>query len=640
MIRRTSRTAIALTTTAVAVALTPMTLPSPAAGAACTSPVRYAASTNTIYLVARQVFTPSAIKQACPSAPITQVDAARRVWQLDADLVLQNGSTLRLHGAAAGGEVDTLRLRSRASGAAAEVTQLMASHGTVDLRSTHVTSWDDVAGRPDGDPAVPAGGARGRAFIRVLSTLAADGRTPLESRLDIVDSEVSHLGYYAAESYGVTYKSRPCARTAPQLCARVKVTGSQVRSHFHHNYMGTYTWGARDMTFRENRYEHNVSYGLDPHDASSNLVIQGNTFAYNGNHGVICSQQCDRLRIVDNVSHDNGRRPWMGPTGDSDVPGQVHGIMIHRGVTNTVISGNRVWNHPNGAGIAIFDSAGNTVTGNRLDNNMVGVRLSVGSARNTISRNTVRRSTKYGIFLFKGTDAPTYSTSSGRPTGNLFDQNTIQGAGANLVKFTDADGNRIVRGAVTGGTGPLLFTNSAGTVLDATRLPAGQAIQLAASSVTVAEPAGPIRLALDAASTADVTSASGRVFTAGAGGPATTATPAGTRLHLAAGATVTPHPVTVLPSSGTATVTATGPAAVRVTGQPAGASTAFTVRGLRPGARYVARRDGAEVATVTADDAGVVRFTAAPPTGGPHEYAVVPAPAGAPAPVSGPAAGS
>lgn len=612
MIRRSARTVTVLTATA-AVVLSPAGLPAPASAAACTAPVRYAASTNTIYLVARQVYTLGSIKQACPTAPIVQVDPARRVWQLDADLVLRNGGTLRLHG----GEVDTLRLRSRPSGAATEVSQIMADHGTIELRSTSVTSWDDLAGRPDGDASVPAGGTRGRAFIRALSTLAADGRTPLESRLDIVDSDVSYLGYYGAESYGIIYKSRPCARTAPELCARVKVSGSQVGSRFHHNYMGTYTWGARDMAFRGNRYEHNESYGLDPHDASSNLVIEGNTFAYNGNHGVICSQRCDRLRIVDNESHDNGRRPWAGPTGDSDVPGQVHGIMIHRGVTNTVISGNRVWNHPHGAGIAIFDSAGNTVTGNHLDGNMVGVRLSVGSARNTISHNEIRSSGRYGVFLFKGTDVPTYSTSSGRPTGNVFDANTIEGAGADLVKFTDADGNRIAGATASGG--PLVFVNSAGTVLAGVRLPARQDVELVGSSVTVAEPSGPLRFSLDAASTADLTSASGRVF---AGGPATTATPAGTRLRLTGDAAVTPHPVTVMPSSGTAAVTATGPAAVRVTGQAAGASIAFTVSGLHSQARYTVRRDGAVLATVTADEAGVARFTATAPTTGAHEYTV------------------
>src|SRR4051794_17297414 len=81
----------------------------PAEAVACTSPVRYATSTNTIYLVTTQSFTLTSIKTACPGAPIELVDPVNKVWELDADLILQNGSSLVLHGAAATspGDVDT-----------------------------------------------------------------------------------------------------------------------------------------------------------------------------------------------------------------------------------------------------------------------------------------------------------------------------------------------------------------------------------------------------------------------------------------------------------------------------------------------------------------------------------------------------
>jgi mannuronan 5-epimerase len=583
---------------ALSVLLAPVVAPAPAHAAPCTSPVRYAASTNTIYLVARQAYTLGDIKRACPSVPLVQVDAAKRVWQLNGDLVLQNGSTLTLHGGAAGGDVDTLRLRSLASNRPTEVSQLMANHGTLSLKSTAVTSWDDAANGPDTDVRASAG-ARGRAFIRVLSTQGAGGAA-LESRMDIVDSEVSYLGYYAAESYGVTYKSRPCSRENVALCAKVKVGGSQINSRFHHNYMGTYTWGARDMSFRGSRYEHNASYGLDPHDVSSNLDIERNTFAHNGNHGVICSQLCDKLRIVDNVSHDNGRRPWSGPAGDSDVKGQVHGIMIHRGVTNTLISGNRVWNHPNGAGIAIFDSAGNTVTDNRLDNNMVGIRLSVGAAENTISHNVVRRSGKYGVFMFKGTDLPAYTTVSGRPTGNVFDRNTVEGAG-NPVKLTDSDATTFSGGRITGGQGPLVLANS---------------------SATIADPAGALRFDLDGTSSVQVTNRTGRLL-----GANTVVTPNGSRLRLKGPVTTTvgSQPITVLPSAGRATAnpvaaTMAAPAGVRISGQPPQALVTFTVSGLHQGVRYTVLRNGAEIKTATADASGGVRFTDAPPSSAAYTY--------------------
>jgi hypothetical protein len=174
----------------------------------------------------------------------------------------------------------------------------------------------------------------------------------------INNSELDHLGYYAAESYGVAYKTRGCDHTNLSVCTKVGVYGSETNSRFHNNFMGTYTWGAKGLVFTNNEYDHNVMYGLDPHDVSISLTIDHNHFDYNGDHGVICSQRCDSLTITNNESDHNGMVPFMGPTGDSDTPGQVHGIMIHRGVTNTVISGNYVHDQPNGAGIAIFDRAG------------------------------------------------------------------------------------------------------------------------------------------------------------------------------------------------------------------------------------------------------------------------------------------
>jgi parallel beta-helix repeat protein len=446
--------------------------------------------------------------------------------------------------------------------------------------------------------------------------------------MDIVDSELSYLGYYAAESYGVTYKSRPCVRTDPALCAKVKVSGSQINSNFHHNYMGTFTWGARDMVFRGSRYENNIAYGLDPHDASSNLTIDRNTFAYNGHHGVICSQRCDRLTITNNESHDNGRNPWRGPNDDSDVLGQVQGIMLHRGVTNSVISDNRVWNQPNGAGIAIFDSVGNTVTRNQLDNNMVGIRLSVGSARNTISNNVVRRSAQYAFFLYKGTDVASYSTPSSRPTGNVFDANTLDGSGINAVKFTDSDGNRITNSTITGAPGPLVFVNSAGTTIDAVRLPSGQAIELTSSTLTIANPSAGMRITVDPQSTVDVTSSRGTTFATGAGGPATTVTPTGSRLRLTsntagtAPVTVTPQSFAVLPSTGTAAAMATGALDVRISGQAASKPISFTVSGLRKGTAYTIRRGAKVLAVATADAAGQVKFTDSPPSSAGYDYQV------------------
>jgi parallel beta-helix repeat protein len=398
--------------------------------------------------------------------------------------------------------------------------------------------------------------------------------------------------------------------------------------------MGTYTWGAKDMVFTNNEYDHNVMYGLDPHDVSINLTIDHNRFDNNGDHGVICSQLCDRLTITNNESDHNGMVPFKGPTGDADTPGQVHGIMIHRGVTNTVISGNNVHDQPNGAGIAIFDSAGNTVTNNTVANNQYGVRISVGSANNSITNNTITGSSQYGVFLYKGSDLPSYTTANGHPTSNVFDANTISGTGSNAVKFTEADSNTISNSVFSNTGGSLLFNLSSGNVLTNVTLPAGQRISVTGSStgpgsLTVAQAPGPFSISVDADSSAELTSPTGQLFSVGAGNIAAAVTPSGSDAHLTSvilgttgGVNVTPQRISVVPASGSASALATGPAAVRLSGQVAGTSVAFTVGGLTAGGNYTVKRDGAALTHVTADATGTVAFSDAPPTGNPTNYTV------------------
>src|SRR4051794_11453727 len=74
----------------------------PAGAVSCTGQVRYAASTNTIYLTSGELNLPD-IVAICPSAPLVQVTTG--VWELRANLVLQTGAILHVKGATAGGTV-------------------------------------------------------------------------------------------------------------------------------------------------------------------------------------------------------------------------------------------------------------------------------------------------------------------------------------------------------------------------------------------------------------------------------------------------------------------------------------------------------------------------------------------------------
>lgn len=473
--------------------------------AACGGGVRYASTSNTTYLTEAKTYTLTDVAANCTSAPLRQVDAATKTWLLSSDLVLQNGATLALKGSAAGGDVNTLRIRSRATNALAEVQAITAQYGTIEADAVTVTSWDDVAGGPDTKADFVSGATlRGRAFVRALSYVDAGGAAR-QSRMTINNSTFTNLGYYAAESYGVSYKSRQCGRANPAACATAPVTGWQKNSTFSKNYMGLYLWGASNMEFTGNRYLDNVSYGWDGHDVATNLVVTGNRFEGNGNHGWICSQLCDNLTVTGNVAARNGMVPWSGPDPDKEAAGQVHGMMLHRGITKTVLADNTVTDHPNGAGIAVFDTRGAVIRNNMVQRAKYGIRLSVGARENRFENNTVAGSTSYAVYTYAGSDAPAY-TPTVRPTANRFVGNTIDGSGSSVIKLGDSDAftfdNNVLRNLTT----PIELTRAANHVLTGNTLPSGQLFRLrgtssSPTSVTITPGAG-VRIDRDAYSTA------------------------------------------------------------------------------------------------------------------------------------------
>jgi mannuronan 5-epimerase len=599
----------------------------PAEAAACTSPVKYASTSNTIYLLTAQPWTPSAIKAACPAAPLQEVDPAHQIWELRADLVLNNGATLQLHGstAATPGDVDELRLRSLASNTATEVSAITAHWGTIDVDDVHVTSWDDAANAPDTNPNVPAGATgvssvRGRAYIRAQSYL--DNGTPRMSRMTFANSTVENLGWYAAESYGVSWKSVGCVHDNTAICSSAPVTGGATRTTFQRNYMGTYVWGGHGMTFTDNTFDHNVMYGLDTHDVTTDLDVERNHFTYNGDHGFICSQRCDSLTVVGNESAYNGQVPWAGPspTGEPQA-GQVHGIMLHRGITNTVVEDNIVHDQPNGAGIAIFDTSGQTIRNNRVTNNLYGIRISVGSAKNVFTGNKVLGSTKYGVYTYKGSDLPDNPAGgSGRPTGNVFTSNDFTGSKVAAVNLTDTDGTRFDKN--TFGGGAIKVSSSAGTRI-AGGVTTGQSVTAAGSSAVASD----VKLVdadlatastiADAYSKENITSAAGRIDLVKNAAYSQTATPTGSTVTLTTAKTgttstvpVTPSNVTVVPTASSVKASTAGGTAptISLAAATAGISVKITITGLKVSAPY-AVVGGSTSTTVTSSPQGVLTFS-------------------------------
>lgn len=424
--------------------------------------IRWASSSNRIYLEGGVTATLTDIKTALPNAPLDLVDPTQKIWLLRANLQITDGSALILRGTGAGGDVDQLRLQSNNSSTTNNYVSIIADHGNIDINSTKITSWNMTAAAPDTE----YGSTYKRAFIRVRSKLAADGVTALESRMDIANSDIGYLGYNAAESYGLVWK---VIGSAPNLYDLVQVRGDIRDSHIHHNYFGIYTYGHQDGQWINNHVESNVKYGFDPHDDSDDLVIEDNNVHHNGNHGIIASQRCDHLVIRNNDSWAN--------TGN--------GIMLHRTSDDALVERNRSYDNTD-SGLSIFASSRTIVRDNVFTNNAnAGIRFSVGASDNTIENNEIASSGKYGVYFYKGTDAPNPG-DDGRPKRNVFLVNNVVGSVQEGVKMTDGDANEFLgntflnNGQTTGKK--MRFTTSTATVFSNNAVPSDAVLVLTGSS--------------------------------------------------------------------------------------------------------------------------------------------------------------
>jgi parallel beta-helix repeat protein len=387
--------------------------------------------------------------------------------------------------------------------------------------------------------------------------------------------------------------------------------------------MGAYVWGGHNMGFTDDSFDNNVMYGLDTHDVTTYLDVERNHFWNNGDHGFICSQACDHLSVISNESDHNGMVPWTGPTptGDSQ-GGQVHGIMLHRGVTNTVVSNNNVHNQPNGAGIAVFDTSGDTFSGNTIDSALYGIRISVGSSGNTFTNNIVTGSITYGLYTYKGTDVPTYTTLSGHPTNNVFTGSSFGSLGK-AIKLGETDGTTFNQDTFGGGI--VHVDSSAGTringgVSDAERVElTGKLAE--PTDVTVAEAQASLVTAIaDAYSTIHVTSSGGQLYLVAKKWFSATVSPTGSDVHLTlastgttSGTTVAPANVGVVTDSGTATAKAqtnsTGARQISVSPSAAGQSITVTVTGLAPSHLYTITSTATGTTTGSTNGSGTLTFT-------------------------------
>ncbi len=332
-------------------------------------------------------------------------------WFLKANLKIFELVTLELHGEAAGGDVNWLKLRSEPSGYAT----IESSNGQISIRNTRITSWDPGAGATDTEFL----DGSGRAFIA-----AKNRRSEFAPNwMDVIGSEIAYLGFFEETAYGISWKVISEPEKGDTGILGQGMTGKVSGSKFHHNYFGLYVWGVGDMEVRNNEFYENYSYGFDAHTVTRRTILEDNYSHDNGLHGIIFADRCTENVVRRNRSVNN----------------RGHGIMLHESSDNNIVEDNFISGSVDG--IPLFESSNNVVAGNVVRDSVTGIRVygrAVASRGNLFEGNEIATSKTYGVWLYDAAEENTFRDNRVISNGdagiylvsvanNIFAGNVIQG---------------------------------------------------------------------------------------------------------------------------------------------------------------------------------------------------------------------
>jgi hypothetical protein len=265
-----------------------------------------------------------------------------------------------------------------------------------------------------------------------------------------------------------------------------------------------------------------------------------------------------------------------------------------------------------------------------LGNLLAGVRLSVGPADNTIENNEFAEGGQYGIYLYKGIDAP-FPGDNGHPKRNRFVNNSIHHNIGPGIFSTTADDNAFVGNVFDANGTTMWFINGQRNRLESNSIPAATIVRMQGtpsvltSTIVRNQPA--LNIQVDNYSTMTFEDITGKIFDPEEPGLATTVTPTGTSLMLttveiAKTSFVRTRNLQAIPNAGIALIT---PTIWNITGDfskrwltQAGSSTdsiIYKVGDLTPGVRYQVLKRSPNTETIistssyTADSNGTIIFT-------------------------------
>ncbi|MEZ5905309.1 MAG: right-handed parallel beta-helix repeat-containing protein [Geminicoccaceae bacterium] len=219
---------------------------------------------------------------------------------------------------------------------------------------------------------MPAGtDSRGKAF-RPWITGLEDNRTLVRR------SHLAHLGYQGTSTFGLafTHGGRDPAAGGP----RVSVVANTIEDL----YFGFFSFGAVGVEVIRNEIRASHVYGIDPHDATRDMLIALNTVTgTRRSHGIILSREIHDAMVVLNQSSDNAGA----------------GLFIDKGSHDVTFARNRSF--ANGRdGIVVYESSDIVIANNELfANGRAGVRVRA-SANIRVLANAIRHNAGPGIFIY------------------------------------------------------------------------------------------------------------------------------------------------------------------------------------------------------------------------------------------------
>ncbi len=270
---------------------------------------------------------------------------------LAAPLVVAPGATLVIDGR-------SLRLLQDAGA-------LISAAGDLWVSDAEIIGWNA------GDDAPAETDRAGRRFRPWIAGLEANRTVIRRSRL-------AHLGYDGNSTQGLAFTD--AEREPPAGRPEVDLVGNQIEDL----WFGFFTWNAEGVRVLRNTVEGSHVYGLDPHDATRDMLIAENFVRdTRDSHGIVMSREIHDTVVTRNRSIDNGGA----------------GFFLDKGSWNVTFAANESFD--NGTdGIVVYESRDVRILDNHVaGNGRAGIRVRA-AADIAIENNIVHHNAGPGIFVY------------------------------------------------------------------------------------------------------------------------------------------------------------------------------------------------------------------------------------------------